>query len=102
VTRKSDLAPPAEATTLDAGVITRLTAAIEQLSNPVDPELRCYTPAQAAEILEVSENWVNEAIRFGRIPCTYVGRFPRLTAAHIREIQEAGEKKPNRYSRQAA
>lgn len=102
----NDLAnPPAEASPLhiDPAVITELTDALRNLaSQPADQDLKCHTPAEAAELLGVTENWVNEAIRDGRIPCTYVGRFPRLTAAHIREIQAAGERKPNKYSRSVA
>lgn len=103
MTRNIDLAnPPAEASPLhlDPAVIIQLTDALRHLaSQPADNDLKCHTPAEAAELLGVSENWVNEAIRDGRIPCTYVGRFPRLTAAHIRQIQADGERKPNKYSR---
>jgi len=99
--------PPAEASPLhaaDSAFLDRLTTALESIANdqPADPELKCYTPDEAADLLGVTKNWVNEAIQAGRIPCTYVGRFPRLTAAHIRQIQAEGERKPNKYSAVAA
>jgi hypothetical protein len=92
---RTDLAPPT-----DLALIERLTAAFESLSKLVAPasDLKCYTPAQAAELLEKTENWVVEAIQDGRIPCTYIGKSPRLTADHIRWVQNLGERRPNKYS----
>lgn len=81
---------------VDAGVLERLTAALEALA--IDPELRLYTPGQAAELLGKTENWVIEAIQSRRIPFTYVGKSPRLTATHIREIAAYGEVRPNKYT----
>lgn len=102
MTRNTDLAnPPAEASPLhvDPAVIARLTDVLESLANqPAAEELKCYTPAETAKFLGVSENWVTDAIREGRIGCTYIGRFPRCTAEHIREAQRQGERKPNKYS----
>lgn len=66
-----------------------------------DLELRCFTPAQAADILGKGEWWVREAIRDGRIPHTSVGKSPRLTAAHIRWILANGERVPNQYAKAA-
>ncbi|MFF0134274.1 hypothetical protein ACFYTG_53225 [Streptomyces mirabilis] len=59
-----------------------------------DLELRCFTPERAAEILGKTPNWVVEAIQGRRIPFTYVGKSPRLTAAHIRWVQANGEVRP--------
>lgn len=106
MTRTNDLAnPPAEASPLhiDPAVIVRLTTVLEALTNqPLDPELKCYTPKEAAVILGKTENWVIEAIQNGRIPFTRIGQSPRLTAAHIRWVQAEGERKPNKYSAVAA
>ena len=89
---------------LNAILIERLTEAVEQLAvvaaASAELELKAYTPAQAAELLGKTENWVVEAIQDRRIPFTYVGKSPRLTAAHIRWIQEQGEVLPNKYARQ--
>lgn len=50
-----------------------------------------YTPAQAAKRLGKTTNWVEEAIVDGRIPHTRIGKSPRLTPAHLRQIAAAGE-----------
>lgn len=107
---RNDLAPPTEArrnpeTSVDTTLILRLTAAVEQLSTAQsanDVELRCFTPKQAGEILGKTENWVVEAIQDRRIPFTYVGKSPRLTAAHIRWVQANGEVLPSKYAKPIA
>jgi hypothetical protein len=106
---RNDLAPPTEATPTDrpdeATIILRLAEAVEQLTvmqSAAALELRCFTPEQAAEILGKTTNWVVEAIQDGRIPRTYVGKSPRLTAAHIRWIQSNGEQLPNQFAKPLA
>jgi excisionase family DNA binding protein len=88
----------ARSTTLEE-VLERLTQVAEQLAVTAatpDLELKAFTPAEAAALLGKTENWVSEAIRDRRIPFTYIGRTPRLTAAHIRQIQQDGEVLPMR------
>jgi len=108
---RSDLAPPTEAgagentATVDTTLILRLASAVEQLTamqTMASLELRCFTPEEAAAILGKTENWVAENIRARRIPFTYVGRTPRLTAAHIRQIQAQGEVLPSKYAKPVA
>lgn len=105
---RNDLAPPTKPKrmTLSLSLIERLTEAVEQLAiaaaASAEQELKTYTPAQAAELLEKTENWVVEAIHDRRIPFTYVGKSPRLTAAHIRQIQAQGEVLPHRYAKPVA
>lgn len=108
---RSDLAPPTETgegestTAVDTTLILRLTSAVEQLTamhTVASLELRCFTPEEAATILGKTENWVAENIRARRIPFTYVGRTPRLTAAHIRQIQAQGEVLPSKYAKPVA
>lgn len=82
--------------------IQLLLEAVEKLVSvptAAELELKAFTPEQAATYLGKTENWVREAIRDGRIPHTYVGKSPRLTAAHIRWIQANGERRPNKYAR---
>ena len=96
-----EASPPA----VDVDALARLTAAIENLaktSSMIDPELKCYTPAEAAELLGKTLNWVTEAIQDRRIPFTYVGKSPRLTPAHIRWVQANGEVQPSKYAQRAA
>lgn len=86
----------------DPALIALLRSALEQavsVITPPDPELKLYTPAQAAELLEVTENWVAERVKARRIPCTFVGRFPRFSAQHIRAIHAEGEVDPANYGR---
>ena len=97
---RNDLDPPTETT-----LILRLAEAVERLSavNAVaELELKCFTPEEAAPLLGKTPNWINEAIRERRIPFTYVGRSPRLTAAHIRWVQANGEVLPSKYAKPIA
>lgn len=103
----NDLAkPPTEAgpPSIDQTLLERLTAAAEQLvkaapQQVVAPDLKCYTPAEAGQLLGKTENWVTEAIQDRRVPFTYVGKSPRMTAAHIRWVQENGEVLPSKFAR---
>jgi len=82
-----------------------LTAAVERLASTpsaAELELTAFTPAKAAELLGKTENWVIENIQAGRIPHTYVGKSPRMTAAHIRWVQANGERLPNKYAKPIA
>ncbi|WNI19118.1 hypothetical protein [Actinacidiphila sp. ITFR-21] len=111
MTRKSLADTPTEADALpDLAVLARLADALEALADGpagrnsfgIDPELICLTPKQAAGILGMTENWVVERVTDRRIPCTFIGRFPRFQAKHIRAITEAGEIDPAKQGRAAA
>jgi hypothetical protein len=85
--------------------LTELAAAVERLATAptaAELELKCFTPEEAAAILGKTQNWVVENIQAGRIPHTYVGKSPRMTAAHIRWVQAQGERVPNRYAKPVA
>ncbi|MGW5636694.1 helix-turn-helix domain-containing protein [Streptomyces sp. NPDC003832] len=97
---RNDLDPPSETTLILR--LTELAAAVERLAtapSAAELELKCFTPQEAAPLLGKTPNWVIEAIQDGRIPHTYVGKSPRLTAAHIRWIQANGERVPNQYAK---
>lgn len=97
---RNDLDPPNETTLILR--LAQLTAAVERLAaapTSAELELKCFTPAQAADILGKTENWVTEAIQDGRVPHTYVGKSPRMTAAHIRWVQEQGQRVPTKYAK---
>lgn len=105
---RNDLAPPTPNHPADlpdeTTLILRLAEAVEQLTvkqTAADLELRCFTPEQAAGILGKTPNWVVEAIQGRRIPFTYVGKSPRLTAEHIRWVQANGEVLPHKYANAA-
>lgn len=107
---RNDLAPPIANTPTDTApadestLVLRLAAVVERIATiqaAADLELRCFTPEQAAEILGKTPNWVVEAIQGRRIPFTYVGKSPRLTAEHIRWVQANGEVLPHKYANAA-
>lgn len=92
---RSDLDPPTETT-----LILRLTELVERLStapSAAELEITAFTPEQAAKYLGKTANWVTEAIQDDRIPHTYVGKSPRMTAEHIRWVLANGERKPHKY-----
>lgn len=100
---RNDLAPPSETTLILR--LTEIKEAVERLaaaSTAAELELTAFTPAKAAELLGKTENWVVEAIQERRIPFTYVGKSPRLTAAHIRWVQANGEVLPSKYAKPIA
>ncbi|MFE9003185.1 hypothetical protein ACFYOY_13735 [Streptomyces sp. NPDC007875] len=93
--------PPAESLPT-AEQVERLIAALESAASAASAaelELKCFTPAEAAPLLGKTTNWVVESIQDGRIPCTYIGKSPRMTAAHIRWVQANGERKPSKYAK---
>jgi hypothetical protein len=103
---RNDLAPPTRIeSSSETTLILRLTEikeAVERIAagpSAAELELTAFTPAKAAELLGKTENWVVESCQQGRIPFTYVGKSPRLTAAHIRWIQANGEQLPNKYAK---
>lgn len=116
---RTDLDPPTENTRTDRPAVdeitlilrlaeaveSRVAETVEQMAAQqaaAELELRCFTPAQAAAILGKTANWVTEAIQARRIPFTYVGKSPRLTAAHIRWVQAQGEVLPSKYAKPIA
>lgn len=49
-----------------------------------------YTPGQAAAILKVRESWLRRKAAARQIPCTFLGRHLRFTAADLHAICQAG------------
>lgn len=95
--------PSGASVVIDQSLLERLVAAVETVSLSQLPDnLRAYTPAQAGRILGKTENWVIENIHARRIPFTYVGKSPRMTADHIRWVLENGEVQPSRFARKRA
>ena len=100
---RSDLDPPTEDTLILR--IAQLTALVERLAaapTAAELELKLFTPEEAAALIGKDPYWIGRAIREGRIPHTRVGKSPRLTAAHIRWIQQQGEVLPNKYAKPIA
>lgn len=83
-------------------ILEQLLQAVESLKSDQDAGLRTYSPEQAAEFLGKTENWVTEQIQLGTIPFTRIGKTPRLTADHIKQVQANGEVLPHKYSALAA
>lgn len=100
---RNDLAPPTEDTLILR--LAELTKAVERLASTpsaAELELKLFTPEEAAPLIGKTANWVRQACRDGSIPHTYVGKSPRLTATHIRWIQQQGEVLPNKYAKPIA
>ncbi|WP_329148408.1 helix-turn-helix domain-containing protein [Streptomyces sp. NBC_01456] len=70
--------------------------AVTVTDGPPLPHL--YRPAEVAEALGVSEWWVKEQARKGRIPFTRLGGGYRFTADHYAEIISVFEERPRRAS----
>lgn len=100
---RNDLAPPTETNLILR--LAELAAAVERLAavpSAAELELKLFTPEEAAPLIGKSPNWIVEACQDARIPHTRVGKSPRLTAAHIRWIQQQGEVLPHKYAKPIA
>jgi excisionase family DNA binding protein len=53
-----------------------------------------YTPAEAAEMLKVPESWLRKKAAARAVPCTFVGKHLRFSAADIEKIIKAGAREP--------
>ncbi len=58
-----------------------------QKPNVIPPELRLYTPAEAAAILNVSMRTLQGWIRDGQLPHTRLGEGGRLVRIRARDLQ---------------
>ncbi|MFF0277518.1 hypothetical protein [Streptomyces sp. NPDC004330] len=97
MTRKN-LAPVPDQIDPLVAILEQLLQAVESLKGSQDAELRTYSAAEAAVFLGKSEYWVSEQIQLGTIPHTRIGKTPRLTAEHIKQVQANGEVQPHKYS----
>jgi len=52
--------------------------------------LRLYTPARAAELLAVRESWLRRRAGRRQVPCTFLGKHLRFSAADLRAITAQG------------
>jgi excisionase family DNA binding protein len=69
---------------------------------PAPPPVVLYTPAQAAEFLTVRESWLRRRAAARLIPCTFVGKHLRFSAADIAAIAEAGHQPVHGHTRGTA
>ena len=53
-------------------------------------DLQAYTPEQAANLLKVRESWLRRKAAARLIPCTFVGKHLRFTAADLAAIVAVG------------
>lgn len=66
------------------------------------PEVRVYTPAEAADILKVPETWLRRQAGLRRIRCTYLGKHLRFSDADLRDIISASARPPRTTARRRA
>jgi len=45
-----------------------------------------FTPAQAAQLLQVRESWLRRRAGQRRVPCTFLGKHLRFSPADINQI----------------
>ncbi|WP_211271017.1 helix-turn-helix domain-containing protein [Streptomyces yerevanensis] len=54
--------------------------------------LRLYTPAQAAELLQVPESWLRKKAAAGTVQHTRIGRHMRFSHADLRLLIRLGHR----------
>ena len=61
-------------------------------ADTVGPEspLRLYTPEQVGEMLQVPASWLRKKVSARSVPCTFVGKHLRFSAADIAAIIASG------------
>ncbi|MFC4866278.1 helix-turn-helix domain-containing protein [Streptomonospora arabica] len=59
---------------------------------PGPPEV--YTPAEAAEVLKVPESWLRKKAAQRAVPCTFLGKHLRFSAADLHRIVHQAERDP--------
>jgi excisionase family DNA binding protein len=65
-------------------------------SHKPDPsgEPLLYTAKQAADLLQVSPSWLRKKASARAVPCTFIGKHLRFSAADLATIIAAGEQAP--------
>jgi excisionase family DNA binding protein len=58
-----------------------------------------YTPEQAAVLLQVRPSWLRKKAAARAVPCTFVGKHLRFSAADVAAIVAAGHQEPQPRSR---
>ncbi|GAA4227933.1 hypothetical protein GCM10022254_16840 [Actinomadura meridiana] len=57
-------------------------------------DVRLYTPAEAAAMLQVRESWLRKKASARTVPCTFIGKHLRFSEQDIDAIIAAGAKQP--------
>jgi excisionase family DNA binding protein len=93
------LAGPAEPSRPPTTTGTDMVVAPEPVE-PVggDRRLLC-TPAEAAQLLAVPESWLRRKAAARVIPCTFLGKHLRFSAADLAAITRAGAQPPSSRTR---
>lgn len=55
-----------------------------------DPARILFTPAQAAELLQVRESWLRRRAARRRVPCTFLGKHLRFSRSNVEQIAADG------------
>jgi excisionase family DNA binding protein len=61
-----------------------------------ESELQLYTAAQAAVVLQVSPSWLRKKASARVVPCTFIGRHLRFSAADLTAIVQEGARSATR------
>ena len=97
------LAGPARTPRPAATTGSRPGADIVAAPEPVEPvggdrRLLC-TPAEAAQLLAIPESWLRRKAAARVIPCTFLGKHLRFSAADLAAITSAGAQSPRTRAR---
>ena len=56
--------------------------------------MELFTPAQAAEKLNVPESWLRKKAAARQVPCTFLGKHLRFSADNLAQIIRDGHRDP--------
>jgi len=72
------------------------------MTGPAQPQPLCHKASEVAVMLGISQWWIKEQARHGRIPYTWLGGSYRFTTEHIAEIVRLFEVRPTEPTTTAA
>ncbi|MFJ8813820.1 helix-turn-helix domain-containing protein [Amycolatopsis thermoflava] len=66
----------------------RLAHGVQSPTDQLGPDSAqvLYTPAQAAELLQVRESWLRRRAARRQVPCTFLGKHLRFSRANLDQI----------------
>jgi excisionase family DNA binding protein len=69
--------------------IPRSTHSVPTSADPTSTDPLLYTPAQAAQRLQVRESWLRKKAAAREVPCTFLGKHLRFSTADLAAIVDA-------------
>lgn len=66
----------------------------ERRDQAADTVSEVFTPEEAAALLKVPESWLRKRASARQVPCTFLGKHLRFSAADLEQIISAGHRAP--------